>query len=226
LTLRVVPVLAIVAIASGLAGLFYPQPSYYRASAASETFTLRINPGPEASSQYITCLWHGACTSTPSAGNALDWFNAASQNQPVLWRSYGYRTINSVDPGLLGLGTILEAHGTCAQVRVLVRDTYMVDRGSSRYTHTLTWTPNWSIGILGDTNWKYTSAQIGFSWADEFHACKNASPEPLWTGQHLHQYADAQQFSSNTSGLNSTSTAYQTESWYNWQHQRSWVWNH
>ena len=102
----------------------------------------------------------------------------------------------------------------------------MVDRGSSRYTHTLTWTPNDSFGIPGNAAWAFYSTNVGFSWGDEYSACKNASPEPLWTGQHLHQYADSGTYSSNTGTLDTAFTNYQTESWSNWQHQRNWVWNH
>lgn len=192
------------------------------ARATTVNVTLHIHPGPDHYSETINCLWHGACYSPPTPGNALDWNNDHVANEQIIWRSYGYRSSGS---GNIATGVIQVSNGTCSQIRVHLVDAFSFDKGYSYYTHSATWTPGYSVYAPASSGWSYSSSSIGFSLADEVDPCEFAVP-PLWTSQHLHQYADASRFSANTPKFTSTTTSYNVDSYYAWQYSQSWQWNY
>lgn len=208
----------IAAVAGALGGLLPGRSP--TVGATTEAVTLHINLGPEHYSEHVTCLWHTACLSPPNPGNALDWYNSHTPNEPVIWRSYGYRSIGT---GIIVTGTIQVSDGTCSQVRVHLMDPFAFDKGYSYYTHTRTYIPGWTVSASASPAWSYSSSSVGFSWEDELNNCKLYG---LWTGQHLHQYADSSRFSANTSYFTSLSTYYNVDSYYAWQYSQSWQWNY
>ena len=220
--MRLTPLLVGLAVASCLFGLLGPWSGSHVAHATTETVGLRVNPGPEHSPDNLSCLWHDACTSPPTAGNALDWQNNSPVNETTYWRSYGYRSITG--NGVLGTATIIDNSGVCTSLRLSVIDRFGFNKGNIYYVHQKTWTPNASFNILAASTWTYTQATIGFSWGDELPSCKNHVP-PLWTGQHLHQGADAAYYAANTAVFTSLGS-YAVDSFANWQYSQSWVWNY
>lgn len=216
--MRLTPFLVAVAAMSLLAGLLGPWSGGGVANATTESVGLRVNPGPEFSPDNLNCLWHEICGQ--AGGNALDWKNNFSANETIYWRSYGFRTLTG--NGILGSGTIVDNSGTCSGIRVHVADVFGYDKGNVLYTHQRSWTYGSAFQISASPTWSYSQYSIGFSWSTELPDCVTLG---YWTGQHLHQGADAAYYAKNAAVFTSTGS-YPVDSFANWQYSQSWVWNY
>lgn len=218
LTVRRLVLLAVFGLGVLLGALPFPsRPG--PAGAVTENVTLQVHPGPAAANAVLNCSWHGACTSPPTPGSALDWNNGP--NADVRWRSWGWR---SVGTGSVALGTIVQEHGmTCTAVAVSVKDVFNFPKGSVRYSHSGTWTPGWSFSIAGSPSWASTNVVVGFTLALEKQTCINSG---LWTAPHLHQDRVGTWWEVNWGNFLSPGSSYPVFSLANWQYRQSWTWNY
>ncbi len=189
--------LVVFAIGVGLAlGLLIPSVVIRNADAVTIFVRLGVHPGATST---LSCGWHGTCYDPPAAGSALDWSNSGGSN--VVWRSYGYRS--DASPNKIGTGKILVTTGTCYEVSAEVTDAFGCGKGRIRYTHSQTWTPDWTFDINGGggTWGQWTAVTIGFTSNPETSACAfdpPRPPQPLWTGPHLHQAPGTGSWTVNT----------------------------
>lgn len=185
------------------------------AGAVTENVTLQVHPGPAAANAVLNCSWHGACTSPPTPGSALDWNNGP--NADVRWRSWGWR---SVGAGTVAFGRIRREEGTCLAVSAEVMDVFGFPKDRIRYSHSGTWTPGWSFSIAASPAWAATDLVVGFTLALEKQTCINSG---LWTAPHLHQDRVGTWWEVNWGSFLSPGSSYPVFSLANWQYRQSWT---
>nr|BAL58083.1 hypothetical protein HGMM_F54D01C10 [uncultured prokaryote] len=185
----------------------------------TEQVTLQVHPGPAAANAVLSCSWHGACTTPPTPGSALDWENWPEA--PVRWRSRG--GWRSVGGGPVAFGTILKQEGTCLAVSVQVVDVFELPKERIRYSHSGTWTPGWTFTIAASPAWAATDLVVGFTLALEKQSCIDGG---LWTVAHLHQDRAGIWWEVNRGNFRTVGSTYPVVSLSNWQYRQSWTWNY
>ena len=210
----------IAAVLGAIAGLYFPSPgSLPAADAGAYAVSLRVQPGTEADSGWLTCSWHRECWNPPTPGTALDWSNQAYANQPAYWKSWGYT--DAFSSGTIALVILSQRDLTCSRVVAWVRDIFNFDKSNVYYTHVRTWTPGWEFSISGGSNWGKTSFSVGVTWSDELDECKRLN---LWDAPHLHQGADTPRWDWNSSHFLTIYTYYPTWDFAHWQYRQDWIW--
>lgn len=206
-------------LAGVVLGVVSSGPGQTAAQAVTEAVILRVHPGPIATNGYLTCSWHGACTTPPAPGSALDWANGP--NTDVRWRSRAWR---SAGTGPVASGLILhDATGVCTAVLVQVTDVFSFPKGHIRYSHTGTWTPGWSFTIGGAPSSSVTDIVVGFTLASEAPQCVASG---WWTGPHLHQDRVGSWWAVNWGNFLAAGSTYPVLAPSSWQYEQSWTWSY
>lgn len=203
--------LLVAMLGSGMVGYFLPT------AHAATVFAVRINPG--GSSGWLTCTWHGACTSPPTAGRALDWgaqYGGAGGTS-VYWRSWGYRS-DTGSYGTIGTVSVWAENGTCKNVRARPLNGLGADLGRVDYTHTETSYGSWFY-IPGNYNNYFLAAAIAAVASDEFQGCKD---QGYWTGAHLHQNDAESLYTYQSTSFLTANQNYAITGINDWQYHKSW----
>jgi hypothetical protein len=161
---------------------------------AVTTYTVEIMGG---ATDYMTCGWHGVCSSSPTSGTALDW--APYTNHAIYFRSWTYR--GSGSQATVARGTVDVPSGqACKSVWVHISSAAGVTyRGTEKYVHSTSTANGATIDIVATTSGFWTQSQIGSTATTENTNCP-------WTGEHLHQFA----YWENVGGSSRNTSVYPT----------------
>lgn len=157
------------------------------ANAVTQYITMNIHPGSQATTNKLTCGWHGTCGSPPSSGEALDWRNSGGD-------SIYLRTRTSYDgsPTVGGYGQAFNYTGSdCVVVRVSVLRPSEDFLGYVYFYHTEHHDP-WCFTISAGASPIMLASYVAKTAYDE------EEEECPFSAAHLHQFA-ASPFAENWS---------------------------
>lgn len=162
---------AILSVVAFTAGLLMPSP-------AVAAVSIDVDNHPGGNYDYMTCGWHGACGSTPTAGSGIDWRNFGTND--VWWRSRSYRSDTSA-----AVGDIFPSsnNGTCKSVKVDMKDIFGFAVGAIRYVHSESAVTG-AKQINGSPGGTFQEIKVSKTASNELQACLDAK---LWTAAHNHQ---------------------------------------